>query len=452
MTDQEREDLRRRIYTAAEKFEVYSPDAYKFDDQVDVLIHRKRRLGADEDDPRLSMTLTEVDGVLRWEPGYGYAGAGRGRRSRRGRVVSGEVVAPLNFRRLEPAQLGEYLISLDRHFNPDCDLGNPANCLRQLVAGRNGPRWGPLGAKPVKEGRILLFIHGTFSKNEPYLSQLTQTKAGKDLLKRALNRKNYAQVLGFEHPTVAVGPWLNALDLGRLFENSSADIDVIAHSRGGLVTRWWLETQDRRKSGSARAVLVGSPLGGTSLASPPRLRAAIDLLTNVASVVETGSHLAAGVFPFLEVVAGLLKVVGSMGTLVAKTPVIDAAVAMIPGLAAQAKTSNNAELNRLNHPSRFSGEYYAVTSNFEPPPVGWEFWKYFSQIGPLLKDAAADLVFDQPNDLVVDTASMTTLAFEANGPKFRKVWQFDKTEGVYHTIYFAREETAEFITKVFELK
>jgi hypothetical protein len=58
--------------------------------------------------------------------------------------------------------------------------------------------WGPPGAKPVKTGSLLLFIYGTFSKNEPYLSQLKQTKAGNDLLKLAVNRRHYAQVLGFE--------------------------------------------------------------------------------------------------------------------------------------------------------------------------------------------------------------------------------------------------------------
>ena len=49
-------------------------------------------------------------------------------------------------------------------------------------------------------------------------------------------------------------------------------LDVIAHSRGGLVTRWALEGFGIGGAGPFRAVMVGAPIGGTSLASPPQLR------------------------------------------------------------------------------------------------------------------------------------------------------------------------------------
>jgi hypothetical protein len=46
-------------------------------------------------------------------------------------------------------------------------------------------------------------------------------------------------------------------------------------------------------------------------------------------------ELASCSVPLLTVVTGLLRVLSSVTSLAAKTPVLDAALAMIPGLAAQ---------------------------------------------------------------------------------------------------------------------
>src|ERR1035437_3223640 len=62
---------------------------------------------------------------------------------------------------------------------------------------------------------------------------------------------------------------------------STADVDIICHSRGGLVTRWFMEAFDRPNRSHRRAVLVGSPLHGTSLAAPGRIRNSINLFTNI---------------------------------------------------------------------------------------------------------------------------------------------------------------------------
>ena len=52
---------------------------------------------------------------------------------------------------------------------------------------------------------------------------------------------------------------------------------MVCHSRGGLVTRWWLEVFQRDLMPRARVVFVASPLMGTGLASPYRLRTALKL-------------------------------------------------------------------------------------------------------------------------------------------------------------------------------
>ena len=48
--------------------------------------------------------------------------------------------------------------------------------------------------------------------------------------------------------------------------------------------------------------------------------------------------------PLMSVVGVLFRVVTSVTTLAATTPAVDAAVAMIPGLAAQSRVGNNQEL------------------------------------------------------------------------------------------------------------
>jgi hypothetical protein len=441
--------FRSLIYQGGRKVEVFSPEDYPETKENEIPIRKKRRMRGDGayEDPRLAMTLTEVDGVLRWHDGYGYRRGVGLRRSRMSLGVEGDIIAPINFEKLEPSKIGKYLKELDSTLTPHCNFDTPELGMRQLLDGKLQNS----GAKPAKDGHILLFIHGTFSKNEMYLQELQTTREGKELLNKIQNKKNYSQVLAFDHPTLALSPVLNAMDLARIFVDCKADIDVICHSRGGLVTRWWLERYDSRARGSSRAVLVGSPLAGTSLAAAPRLRAAVNLLTNVARVLEKGGGLASTAFPIFTVITGLLRVIASVGTIASKTPVFDAAVALIPGLLGQSMVSNNEELNRLNRDCTTSPNYFAVRSDFKPDDPGWEFWKYFVNIGDRAKDWAADLVFEHANDLVVDTASMTVLAKPPQPVSIKNIHDFGQNSKVHHNVYFRQPETAEFIAQCLAL-
>jgi pimeloyl-ACP methyl ester carboxylesterase len=441
-------DLRSLIYQSGSEVGVFSPEDYPETPDNEIPIRKKRRMRGEAayDDPRLAMTLTEVDGVLRWHDGYGYRRGTGLRRSRMSLGVEGDIVAPINFEKLEPSKIGVYLRSLDTRLTPHCNFDTPELGLRQLVSGS----WQNPGAVPVKTGHILLFIHGTFSKNEMYLQELAETREGSELLKKIQNKKNYDQVLAFDHATLALSPVLNAMDLARIFADCKADIDVICHSRGGLVARWWLEHHDSRGRGSSRAVLVGSPLAGTSLTAAPRLRAAVNMLTNIARVLEKAGGLASTAFPIFTVITGLLRVIASAGTIASKTPVFDAAVALIPGLLGQAMVSNNEELNRLNRDCATAPNYFAVRSDFKPEDPGWEFWKYFVKVGDRAKDWAADLVFEEANDLVVDTASMTVLT-KPPGISIKKIYDFGQSNKVHHTVYFRQPETADFIARCLDL-
>jgi pimeloyl-ACP methyl ester carboxylesterase len=311
---------------------------------------------------------------------------------------------------------------------------------------RNG-RWQAV-EKPSGEKPILLFIHGAFGDKKLIFDQLQKVPEGRDLLQRAA--RHYGSVLAFDHPTLSVSPVLNALDLSRLFATSTAPLDMVCHGRGGLVARWWLECFRGGAERRERVILVGSPLGGTSLANPPRLRAALGLITNVGHALSMGSDKQAVAVPLLRMAIGLIKVITSITSLGAKAPLMEASIAMIPGLAGQTREGNR-ELRRLHKKvDNPLPEYSAVRCNFEPSAAAWVFQKHFvkaqSASGAAAADTGLDWVFQDQNDIVVDSASMTELFDSVKVPE-AKTYDFGTTDRVHHLNYFQQPETIRFIAQ-----
>jgi pimeloyl-ACP methyl ester carboxylesterase len=413
----------------------------------------RRRRGSRFDDEVGVITLLDVDGVLMWEEGAVSASTSRMRRRRAGPAADGEVVAQLKFPRakaLGTNQIAEQLAKLDAKLTPN----GPGRLLAWDTA-----KWEPTPvAAPDATGRLLLIIHGTFSNSGNLVRELWAPDPnqpgqghGADLLRKVA--ANYTQVLSFDHFTLSRSPLINAVELARLFAATDAErLDVVCHSRGGLVTRWWCEVLDQKPRKQRRVVFVGCPLQGTSLADPESLRNGLNLLSNVGRVLGDGLQL----IPMLTVAGGLIQVLSSITSVASRTPLVDAGVAMVPGLAAMSRVGNNHELNALNvmnAPAR--ADYFAVTSDFEPDPVTWRFWRMFSdKFSTRAADAAVDhLVFRQANDLVVDTTSMTYHAWGpnpvlANNPVFRC---FEPQDAVHHTNYFRNSKTTQFITQALGL-
>ena len=405
----------------------------------------RRRRGSRFDDTIGVITLLDVDGVLIWEDGAVSASTSRTRRRRAGTASVGEVVTQLKFERpkaLGTNQVADQLARLDAKLTPR----GPT----QLLAW-NTVTWTPAPvAAPDPDGRILLFMHGTFSNSENLIRELWNPDVntpgqghGADFLRKVA--KEYTQVLSFDHFTLSRSPLINAVELSRLFAATNAErLDVISHSRGGLVTRWWCEVLDQKPRKRRRVVFVGCPLQGTSLADPESVRNGLNLLSNVGRVLGDGVQL----IPMLTVAGGLMQILSSITSAASRTPLVDAGISMIPGLAAMSRVLNNHELNALNvmnAPPR--ADYFAVVSDFEPDPVTWRFWRMFSTRAA---DATVDhLVFRQANDLVVDTTSMTYHAWGPNpvlvdNPAFRC---FAPEDRVHHTNYFRNPKTTEFLAE-----
>ena len=421
-----------------------------FRERVASVRRRRGRLADEAETGYRDVVLVEHDGVLLWqtatEPiasGMTRAGFSRRRGVRRA-VTVGAPLRHLSVPVLEPNEYLRHLRDTDNLLNARCAAG-----LRRVISnGSGGFELSEDGMKPKYAGRTLVMVHGTFSSSEHLLNEFAATEAGRKFLADALRRYDQ-QVLMFDHPTLSVSPFINGLDLARALAGSSGEIDVIAHSRGGLVARWWLEVFGRMLAGAqVRLVVAGSPLRGTSLASPARIQPLLNVLVNVGSFVSRTLGIAAASNPFTLASFALLKfIVHDEAEALGVPPVrhpgarpdLDAAVAVIPGLQGQAAVDNNAELQRLRkQAASVNVRYFALTADFEPARIGWQLWKVVTQAGTLAADMVADTIFPGENDLVVDTAHMTSLA---DARDIGDVEAFDPVSLVHHCNYFRQDKT-----------
>jgi hypothetical protein len=398
------------------------------------------------------ITLLDIDGVLIWEDGAVNSSTSTTRRRRGGTAADADVVTQLKYsKELGVNQVSEKLQKLDRSLTPE----GPSKLIeydRKHWTPVMDASGSPADAVPVANGRILLLVHGTFSNTGSMIYEMRgkddDPLPGRKFLNKAAAK--YKQVLGYDHFTLSRTPVVNAVELARKFAGSQAEIDIVCHSRGGLVTRWFCEMLDRLPQRKRRVVFVGCPLRGTSLADPQSLRNGLNLLTNVGKLLGDTCQL----IPLLSAAGGLMQILSSAGSFAAKTPLVDAGVGLIPGIAAMSRVANNPELDALNFgPAKSRSDYFAVVGNFQAEEAGWKFWRMFTKLKAA--DYAADyLVFEQDNDLVVDTESMThhafgpTPAYQTDTKLFR---YFDASKRVHHTTYFRDQHTVDFLIQSFDL-
>ncbi len=405
-------------------------------------LQQRRRRGFDAGDGRAAVRLLrDDDGLLHWvyEPPAAPRGGGATRRSWRAvGVDANDTVERIAFPELGRNAVTDALQKLDVRLNPSLAGLRPADGLRRW----DGAQWAPLAAGELAalRGRVLVLVHGTFSQSAMYAKEFAATADGQALFERLTRAGGaYAAVLAFDHPTLSVAPWLNALALSDALAGCAAELDFVGHSRGGLVISWLLRLAPALPV--RQALFVGSPLAGTSLAAPDKLRQALDLLASFAdAVAETalraGKAAPPGLQPLALGVSGLACVLGKVLALGARTPLADAAVGLVPGLLAQGRVANNLELAQL-YPLPGGADVRAIGGSFMPAEVNQPLWKLWQRVTNLKGQAmyyGADLIFDQPNDLVVDSASMNQLGDRAlAAPQWEDLGTSAET---HHTNYF----------------
>lgn len=236
----------------------------------------------------------------------------------------------------------------------------------------------------------LAFVHGTASQGHKAFGALPP-----DFMQLLYERYG-GRVFAFEHPTLSVSPFDNVKWLARYLEENPTsgpglELDIVAHSRGGLVTRVMCEQAkaaglDAKRLRVRSAVLVATPNAGTPLADRAHLNSFIDTLTNLLEFIPDNPAT-----DTLEILLTLIKqvAVGAMGGL-------DGLMSMDP---------KGAFLKDLNRSASISSTVYrALAADYEPQAG--------SPLGRYARDHLTDAVFIRKhNDLVVPTEGV----YAANG-------------------------------------
>ena len=222
--------------------------------------------------------------------------------------------------------------------------------------------------------RVLLVVHGIIGDTRGMAASLAADPI----------RGQYDAVLALDYENIGTGVDETAADLAARVRDLHLDtgqrIDVLAHSMGGLVSRWWIE----REGGAAavrRLVTCGTPHGGSPW---PRVQ---DLATAGAGLV----------------LNGLGPVGTALGVLVRGMEMVDKALDdMQPG---------SPILSRLAGSPAPSGVRYVAVTGDQPFGAAGDT----SRAGRIFRklrtpQAALDLVFGrQPHDLAVSVASASAV-------------------------------------------
>ncbi|WP_404388321.1 CHAT domain-containing protein [Humibacillus xanthopallidus] len=324
------------------------------------------------------------------------------------------------------------------------------------VAGPSAASWQPLvdGATlPLPVGRpvrLLLLVHGTFSSTVGAFAPMGLVPGTEGFLPTVLSA--YDAVIGYDHRTLSVDPRQNAEDLlvelRRQHPGTDLTIDIITHSRGGLVTRSFVEAvlpQSNWPAAVDNVIFVASTHGGTHLADPARWHDLVDLYTNLVTVGAAGLALVPGGAPVAAVVGGVVRGIGALVkhlvSYAAEGDDVPGLAAMIPG--GPFVTELNGEQPGQPGPGT---SWHVVSSNFHVslgdgshrPP---EFPK---ELVVRLGEGFVDGLFEGDNDLVVDTASMSAIG-PASGGYVKDSLAFGTNDEVYHTNYFSQLRVIEAI-------
>lgn len=272
--------------------------------------------------------------------------------------------------------------------------------------------WTRLAAGPA-----LLFVHGTFSTAEAAFGSLATATLD------ALAARYGNRIFAFDHPTLSISPETNAQwFFSQLPAGLTLDVDIVCHSRGGLVSRCLGGRSaqfgvDPARFRLQRLVLVGVPNQGTLLAHPDHMVEFLDRMTSALNIFPDNF-----VSDVLEGILTMVKVIGHAGL-----KALDGLAAMKP---------NNPFLTTLDQWPISGCTIYGVGGDFEPTGAG---------LGAAFCTAADSLVDrafgNAPNDLIVPTDGMRAWGGSVQIPDDRFL-AFPANRGVAHTRYFAQAETS----------
>ena len=273
----------------------------------------------------------------------------------------------------------------------------------------------------LSKGRTLLMVHGTFSRAQGAFGALPAQRMAE------LNRMYEGRVIAFDHHTISDSPKENIERLVSIIPaGTSLDVDIVCHSRGGLVARslteWEGDFPGNRDIRVHRTALVGTVNNGTILADVEHWNDLIDMLSTLINTVGIGIPE-----PF-SLVLSFAQDIAEAGY-----PQLRGLHSMVPG---------GPFLKDLNRRTPRLSNYLAIASNYEPTD---------RNLRAFLNDAIKDLIFeDNENDAMVRVDSV----IGTNGKdEFKKVADtelLDAKQGIEHSQYFGNDAVGRRITSWLE--
>ncbi|TQS46443.1 DUF7379 domain-containing protein [Cryptosporangium phraense] len=262
---------------------------------------------------------------------------------------------------------------------------------------------------------FLVLVHGTFSTIRGGFDGLSRPGVGGPGLPELIARYD-GRVLGFDHPTLHVDPAVNASwFLDRLPRDRPVTLDLLTHSRGGLVGRQIADPDVAAAAGVPapdvrRLIHVGTPNNGTVLASPKRWTTLIDVFSNLFSLLPDE--------PATATVQAVIELVKQIATGVFSG--LSGLTAMDPGNPAVAAANRSFGAGAQGR----AGAVRAIASDFTPA-------------GGNLKLAAlnalVDPFFGAGNDLVVPTQGV----YDADAYRVSDPYLVPSADAVVHTAFFS---------------
>ena len=248
--------------------------------------------------------------------------------------------------------------------------------------GERGPRqfqdndW-----RDMAKGRALLMVHGTFSR-----SWMAFGGFDKATVQRLYDLYE-GRLFAFDHKTLSDDPDDNlAWFIEKMPAGVSLDLDIISHSRGGLLGRVFAERGPQRSGGRikvGRVVMAGAPNNGTILTNAENLKTYINVVTNTLNAFPVP-----GPQDVLEGVLELAKLVAA------------GAIDALRGL--QSMRPDGPWLRALNQPTgspEAGAHYYGLGSSFREDCDGF---KHLPEgFRTLATGKLANEIFKMTNDLVV---------------------------------------------------
>jgi hypothetical protein len=267
------------------------------------------------------------------------------------------------------------------------------------------------GVRQLGTGRALLFLHGTFSRASTGFGGLPDGALGR------LHDTYGGRVFAFDHPTLSVDPADNVREfLARVPEDVHLDLDIVAHSRGGLVARTLVGEHldlpiDADHVRVGRVVFAGTPNQGSALASPEHLPDLIDRYTTALNMLSFG--------PVAEVLDAIIAVVKVLA---------HGSVEGLEGLSSADPAGDF--MSRLDPQRSSATDYFGMAANFESTDPG---------VAAFLKSKAMDSLFeDADNDLVVAVDSVESASMKG-------FHRYEPSDAVNHSGYFEVPRTEELL-------